>query len=398
MQRAAYSAALRLDQRRDTPREPAPVRGPIFIVSPMGTGSTLLRLILDSHERIAVPHETGFMRIYGAMRFVPFKLSGRKWAQRLGWSDEELDEEARGFFERIFMRYAEQHGKQRWGEKTPQHTWHMDSMRRLFGDSVFVAIVRHPGAASASNMRRFGHSSRWAVRHCRRYYKEIARQAALDPRRTIVLRYEDLVLRPEPVMRELLDWLGEPWSDNVLGHHVVHSDRQHDRIEGLSRADEPIDPTRVARWAAQLGEADRKLITNRLTRIGELYGYSFAEPEKVDPLGEGGSLLFGGPEVSRRIERFGDLELLTKEEVPLPERLYHPRKVFLISYPYERPRFIPGQGDVAAPAPVGRVRRTIGKGVNMLPPPARRGVRWAAGKAGLRRRYTSVRAAPPEEE
>src|SRR5881397_1434169 len=93
-----------------SPRRPAPARGPVFIVGAMGTGTTLLRLMLDSHENIAIPHATGFMRIYSGMRHAPFKWSGRYWANRLGWSDEEMDELARGYFDTIFARYAAQHG------------------------------------------------------------------------------------------------------------------------------------------------------------------------------------------------------------------------------------------------------------------------------------------------
>ena len=54
-----------------------------------------------------------------------------------------------------------------------------------------------------------------------KYDREIARQAADHRERFAVVRYEELVLRPEPVLRELLDWLGEPWSDRVLEHHTV---------------------------------------------------------------------------------------------------------------------------------------------------------------------------------
>src|SRR3954447_26591685 len=277
-------------------RKPASARGPIFIVSPMGSGSTLLRLMLDSHPDIAIPHETGFMRIYVAMRSTPFKWSGRSWAKRLGWSDKELDQEARQFFDRIFMRYAEAHGKRRWGEKTPQHTWHMARMRRVFPDAVYVAIVRHPGAVTASNMRRFGHSVNWATVHTQRYFKEIARQAERFLHRTIVLRYEDLVQQPEQVMRELLEWLGEPWSDDVLNHHIVQSKRVHDRIEGLTRTDDPIDPTRIARWTEGLNSDDRRVIRRRLAPIGEFFGYSFSDPTAIERLSDHG-LLFGGREV-----------------------------------------------------------------------------------------------------
>ena len=67
--------------------------GPIFIIGAMGSGSTLLRLILDSHDNIAIPQETGFMRAYNAHQYVPFKWSGRNWARRMGWTRKQLDQE-----------------------------------------------------------------------------------------------------------------------------------------------------------------------------------------------------------------------------------------------------------------------------------------------------------------
>jgi protein-tyrosine sulfotransferase len=370
-----------------TGREPAPVRGPIFIVGAMGTGTTLLRLMLDSHENIAIPHETGFMRIYNSMRFTPFKWSGRYWANRLGWDDQELDGLARDYFNTIFMRYADEHGKKRWGEKTPQHTWHVWAMKRLFPDSVFIGLVRHPGAAVVSNMRRFGHSGRYAAAHNRRYQKEIARLAAVHQRRMIVLRYEDLVLRPEPVMRELLEWLGEPWSDSVLAHHEVQTQRDHHRIEGLSRADEPVDPSRIAKWATR--EEHQKtfpFISRVLDGVTRYWGYSFEQPEALAPLNDSGSLLFGGPEAKARVEQFPELELMTRAGAPIHEHLYHPRDVMVVPVPHDRPRFVPGERDATlGPAP-GPLRAKIHEGVKRLPPPVRSRARAAARVVGLARK------------
>ena len=34
-------------------------------------------------------------------------------------------------------------------------------------------------------------------------------------------RYEDLVSRPEPVLRELVTWLGQDWSQDMLQHHTL---------------------------------------------------------------------------------------------------------------------------------------------------------------------------------
>ena len=56
---------------------------PIFIVGPMGSGTTLLRLIVDSHDDIAVAQETSIMRAYLAHRWIPFHRHGGDW---YGWS------------------------------------------------------------------------------------------------------------------------------------------------------------------------------------------------------------------------------------------------------------------------------------------------------------------------
>src|SRR5215212_8852477 len=214
--------------------------GPIFIVGAMGSGTTLLRLVLDSHPRIAIPQETGFMRAARAQEYIPFWVFGATWYERLGWTREELDEHVGAFYATMFERFAERAGKARWGEKTPWHVWHIDGIARLFPDAVFVAIVRHPGGNCASNMTRFGYTLRKAVYHYDRYNREIARQAERHGHRFMLLRYEDLVLRPEPVMRQLLQRLGEPWSDRVVEHHTVQGGRgESAQVEGRTRADEP---------------------------------------------------------------------------------------------------------------------------------------------------------------
>lgn len=303
-------------------------RGPIFIIGAMGSGTTLMRLVLDSHEHIAIPRETGFMRAYDAHRFTPFKYTGRNWTKRLGWSPTELDEVMRDLYDRLFMRYAEKHGKRRWGEKTPLHTWHIDDMARVFPDAQFVAMVRHPCASVSSNMTRFGMRMGRSASHWDRYVAEIARQAARHGDRFALIRYEDFVLRPEPVMRELLDWLGEPWSDVVLEHHVVHGARAPERVEGKSRSDEPIDVSRIAKWQRTLGRRRRSWLAERLGRQAELFGYDMDRAD-AEPLPDGRVLMLG-TELDAHIERFADLDWRTQGEVPRYEQHYDPHRFLMV--------------------------------------------------------------------
>jgi hypothetical protein len=357
-------------------------QGPIFIIGAMGSGTTLLRLMLDSHPNIAIPGETGFMRAYNAHQFIPFKWSGRNWAKRLGWTRKELDRELAQFYEHLFMRYVEQHGKQRWGEKTPLHTFHVDDMAKLYPEAVFVGIVRHPGGEVASCMSRFGHSLSRATYHYLRYTKEVVRQAAHYHDRFVVLRYEDLVLQPERALRELLDWLGEPWSDQVLDHHTIQGGRGGKlKVEGGNRVDEPIDTSRIAKWTRTLEAAPRRKVERRLGRLGEFLGYSMRDPAALEPLG--GALLVRGAELDARIDRFEHLDLRTQMPVPDAERFYHPRDVTL-----ERKQAAkaPAPAPAAPAARPSRLRRAATPVLRRLPPGARWWLRNVAGRVAAARR------------
>jgi hypothetical protein len=245
---------------------------PFFILGSHGSGSTLLRLMLDSHERLAVPPETGVMRLVTAHAWVPYWELGGGWQERLGLSAADLDRELGEFYGGLFRRYAEQRGKARWGEKTPFHVWHIDEIRRVFPAAVFVVIVRHPLGAVASMLRRFDKDIGKATAHWMGSTREIVRQATTSDPPLCLLRYEDLARDPEGVMRELLDWLGEPWSPRVLEHHRVQGDAAK-VVEGGTRPDEAVDAGRIDRWRKWFGDEERGAILDEAGPWAELLGY-----------------------------------------------------------------------------------------------------------------------------
>lgn len=349
----------------------------------MGSGTTLLRLVLDSHEHIAIPPETGFMRAYDAHRFTPFKHSGRGWTKRLGWSPAELDEVMGELYDRLFRRYAEQHGKSRWGEKTPLHTWHLEDMARLFPDAQFIGIVRHPCASVSSNLNRFGLRLGRAGTHWKRYTTEIVRCAAELGDRFAILRYEDLVLDPEPLLRELLEWLGEPWSDQVLEHHAVQGGRGRAFVEGRNRREDPIDASRVGKWTQTLLPEHRRWLEQRVTRQAEFFGYAMDEPAAVRPLAAAGGRLVLGLELDGRVEAFPDLELRTRPKPPIYDLHYDPHELILITREQfetlTRPRGVRGLGI--------RLVRPLPRSVRLA---AVRLVRGTRSALGMRRRPRKI--------
>lgn len=268
---------------------------PIFVVGTMRSGSTLLRLIIDAHPRIAISEETGFMGALAATKQIPHWQHGRGWFERIGWSEEELDVRLREFYTGLFERHARSQGKKRWGEKTPFHSGHIAQMAAVFPDSVFVGIVRHPGAVVHSLMRKFHYDLGDAAAYWDSTNKEILRRGIeLGDDRFAMLRYEDLVGHPEETLRELVDWLGEEWSDDLLRHNDVQAAQGAPRISaGNTRTRDPIKTDLADRWADALKEPERQQLAALTAELAGFLGY---DPRRPGAPGE----LVPGDAVGRR--------------------------------------------------------------------------------------------------
>jgi hypothetical protein len=275
------------------PSQPSTHR-PILIVGANGSGTTLLRLMLDSHEHIAIPQETGFLRLAAVHRRVPYWALGRQWADNLGIPDDELWHQLADFYGGLFSSYAESRGKHRWGDKTPFHVWHLQLAAQMYPQVQVIGIVRHPGAVVVSLRRRFRRSSGQSTRHWRRATKTLLHHAAVLGERCVVLRYEDLVRDPAAVMRPLLEWLDEPWSERVLAHHEVQAAAGGGaEVEGFTRTDTPITDSHVGAWEEHLRGPDLAQVAARTRDLAEFLGYDPMRGEPTGPIGASRPFLTG---------------------------------------------------------------------------------------------------------
>jgi sulfotransferase family protein len=326
--------------------------GPIFLIGSMGSGSTLLRLVLDAHERIAIPQETSVMRLVAAHKWVPTWAHGDKWYGRLGMSEAQLDEELRGFYGGLFERYAQAQGAQRWGEKTPGHVWYMRQIGALFPDAQLVGIVRHPAAAAGSVSTRFGNwSYPDAVEHWRVANRQMLFEGSQLGERFVLCRYEDLVTHQEPVMRELLDWLGEPWSETVLAHHEAQRAKGAPAVvDGGTRPTDAVDPTRLARWRDTQDEQQRALVARRCAKWAQFFGYDVDQglpvAPLVDPPGGERTYLATGTQLQARKAQFAGRLKFDPPPRPVAEQ---PLK----------PKVIAGAGQVSSRGTAQKVRRRL---------------------------------------
>lgn len=223
---------------------------PIFVIGSPRSGTTLLRLILDSHPRISCGEETHFLRDLEA-------IVGRHWALLASYG---LDRtwwlrRIEGFYADFQVEVLGRSGKVRWAEKDPTYTLHLPFIAELFPEALYIHLLRDGHDVVASFRDRWGYRS--AARAARTEwarYVGAARAfgAQLDGSRFLELRYERLVADPESETRRLFAFLGETWQPALL---------EFDPAEHTA--------TERYRWfTAQRREAGRESATIYRSRVG----------------------------------------------------------------------------------------------------------------------------------
>jgi protein-tyrosine sulfotransferase len=234
------------------------------------SGTTLLRLMLDSHRRICCGPESSVFR----RRAVdPAKL-----AERFGFAEGEvraLHDAAPSrpdfieAFAGLCMRKA---GKQRWAEKTPRNIGRVGAIFRSFPEARFVHVLRDGRDVACSLRTHPRHAvvdgklvplDTWKpIAGCaRRWVRDIeaSRRWWGDPRfRTV--RYEDLVLDPRPALEGLMAFLGEDWDEAMLAHASADSPfRDATRFAQNPEALGVLSTASLSRWQRDLDERDKRI-------------------------------------------------------------------------------------------------------------------------------------------
>jgi hypothetical protein len=199
----------------------ATATAPIFVVGAPRSGTTLLRLVLDSHPNIACGPETHFL---AAMDDVAKKHW--KNLERYGFERSYWDAKCRSFFATFKAEHAALKGKRRWADKTPEYAERLPFVTTLFPDAQLIHIIRDVRLVTASALARWGWRRAWSLPEmwvsCVSSARQFGEQAA--PGQYRELRFESLVAEPEAQLRPLFEWLGEEWDPAVLAYDAIEHD------------------------------------------------------------------------------------------------------------------------------------------------------------------------------
>lgn len=191
---------------------------PIFIVGCPRSGTSLIRNILNSHSQIAFGPETHFL-------FELEKIVGSHWPriERYEFDKTYWYTKIADFFNSFKSEYAQICGKERWGEKTPTYSYHLDFINQLFPSCQIIHVVRNGVDVVASHKERWGYKS---VPRAIKTWKdsiEIVQEFSktIPESRYYEIRYEDVVKDPESSLKGLFYFLNEVWEPDILNSEKV---------------------------------------------------------------------------------------------------------------------------------------------------------------------------------
>jgi hypothetical protein len=186
------------------------VESPVFLLSPMRSGSTLVRVILNSHSMIRAPHELHLRTLQVAYGKPYNELA----IGRLGLTRRELEYL---LWDRLLHWELTRSGKQIIVDKTPGNALAWPRISECWPAARYIFLLRHPGAVFSSMCRIAPHTPDVeTARLVAEYIHGVEQARGTLPGHT--LRFEDLVGDPAATVRRICAFLGVPWEPQMLAY------------------------------------------------------------------------------------------------------------------------------------------------------------------------------------
>jgi hypothetical protein len=317
----AFDYSIRmLRRRRKRGRSEAEHPAP-FVVGVGRSGTTLLRMMLDSHPDLAIPPETHFLnpliQASGRLRFNP-KVATKTMVkdERRRWNDFGLTEEQLlTELERVepfnttdavrafYFAYAARFGKHRWGDKTPDYIRKMKKLQNMLPEARFIHVIRDGRDAGLSQNKRIVKRGKDAIpprEMARRWRKRIvkSRVDADEIEHYIEVRYEDLVTDTEATLRRVCEHVELEFDPAMLRYYERAEERLQEmagalpakkgrpereageRIAAHALTTKPPQEDRVAVWKTEMSEEENSEFEHAAGYLLDELGYETATPRE----------------------------------------------------------------------------------------------------------------------
>jgi hypothetical protein len=248
---------------------------PVIVLSPARAGSTLLRMILDSHSALYAPPELPLAQLTVRAETTWMRASLRE----LQLTSQEVNYL---LWDRVLADVLSRSGKPTIVLKTPSNVLVWRDIAQCWPDARFIFLLRHPASSVVSLNASF--DAKWHPGETGSLAESAAKAlrymtALEDARRALpghTVRYEDLTAEPATQARQLCEFLGIPFEPGMLEYGQFG----HGRIgSGLGDASVKLKSGRIqSATLPPLGLAPgSEGFPPELVRMCEAWGYYVPE-------------------------------------------------------------------------------------------------------------------------
>jgi hypothetical protein len=186
-------------------------------------------------------------------------------------------------FSLFLIHYAEREGKPRWGAQTGLVERYADHLFEAYPGVKVIHMIRDPRDRYEASLalwpdgrgRAGGAAARW------RYSVRLAeRNLRRHPGEYKVVRFEDMVMHTEEVVREVCVFLGESFVPEMLGMPAARKHREMLAARaGRAPADGPLSNEFIGAFRARIPRREIAFIQLQAGRLMRAYGYP---PDRLD--------------------------------------------------------------------------------------------------------------------
>lgn len=259
---------------------------PVFIVGVPRSGTTLVSSMLSAHPNIAISPETHFLNNW-AKPNLENNLSSKQdidsfwdcYSHSDRFSHLGLDANCveagfistveefgyKAIFSTILQEYAHKLDKRRWGEKTPSHYLHIDTLLEWYPQARIIWMLRDPRSVVASLMKVDWASSYTHVNA--KLWRDSAilfEKKWVEDNRVKLVKYESLVTDAENQLRKLCDFINEEYCPSMLeGRSSENSpivNRSGWAKSYLQQTLRPVDQNSLKKWKTALSSSQIAII------------------------------------------------------------------------------------------------------------------------------------------
>ena len=276
---------------------------PFFLLGTPRSGTTLLRLMLNTHPKITVPPECGFAlwlyNKYGGIHdFTPTMISlyledlveckkFETWNIPLPELSNIFSGMSIGNYQelvaQIYLTYGKIRGKDSLvvGDKNNYYINEMATLKMAFPDSKIIHLVRDGRDVACSYLALLTLDSRSKYRPslsndleniALQWAKQNCEASNIFHENLYLIRYEDLIERPAFELSKICDFLGVRFSRKMLEYYKVN-DEPNEFMPWKRGTLNPVYGSSIGRFRCELSEAQRALYENIAGTTLRLFKY-----------------------------------------------------------------------------------------------------------------------------